>query len=248
VSRFDALVRHNLVLIAQEPGPMISRITMPIVIILVLRPLYASALGGRVAGTTQAVTGMLVMFSLLGMSVVGTAVLSERILHTFDRLRATPAGPATLLAGKGVPVLLMVLLQQAVILGMGVALLGLPVKDPTLLVVAVLGWAGMLVCVGTAVATLVRSQAELSAAIDIGSMLVTCLGGAFVPLSAMPAWARHLAPASPGYWAMRGLRGALAGQAGVTWSSVAVISAVALVAAALAMVRVARGWGRTQVA
>jgi ABC-2 type transport system permease protein len=244
LDRTAVLVRHNLTLVAREPGPMISRIVMPVAIVLVLRPLYTSALGGQAPGTTQAVVGMLVMFSLLGMSVVGNAVLSERTWHTLDRLRATPAGPAELLAGKAVPVLLLVLLQQAVVLGLGVGVLGLPVASYGLLAVAVGAWAVTLLCVGTALAMLVRSHAELSAATDIGSMAFTCLGGALVPLAAMPSWARAIAPASPGYWAMRGLRAALAGDWPATLTSATVLIGAACLAAIVAGLRLVRGWGR----
>ena len=70
---------------------MLSRLIMPLVMILLLRPLYLSALARRgvQAGTVQVVTGMLVMFSLLALSVVGTAILTERTWGTWDRLRAT---------------------------------------------------------------------------------------------------------------------------------------------------------------
>jgi ABC-2 type transport system permease protein len=244
LDRIAVLVRHNLALVASEPGPMISRIVMPVAIVLVLRPLYTSALGGQARGTSQAVVGMLVMFSLLGMSVVGNAVLSERTWHTLDRLRATPAGPVELLAGKAVPVLLLVIVQQAVVLSLGVFALDLRVASYGLLALAVGAWAVTLLCTGAAIAMLVRSHAELSAVTDIGSMVFTCLGGALVPLAAMPGWARAVAPASPGYWAMRDLRAALAGDAHTTFTSTGVLVAVAAVAAAVAGLRLVRGWGR----
>ncbi len=246
LDRIAVLVRHNLALVAREPGPMISRIVMPVAIVLVLRPLYTSALGGQARGTSQAVVGMLVMFSLLGMSVVGNAVLSERTWHTLDRLRATPAGPVELLAGKAVPVLLLVVVQQAVVLALGVSALGLRVASYGLLALAVGAWAVTLLCTGAAIAMLVRSHAELSAVTDIGSMVFTCLGGALVPLAAMPGWARAVAPASPGYWAMRDLRAALAGDAHTTFTSTAVLVGVAAVAATVAWLRLVRGWGRSR--
>jgi ABC-2 type transport system permease protein len=245
LDRIAVLSRHNLTLVAREPGPMISRIVMPVAIVLVLRPLYTSALGGQARGTTQTVIGMLVMFSLLGMSVVGNAVLSERTWHTLDRLRATPAGPVELLTGKAVPVLLLVVLQQAVVLGLGVGALGLRVASYGLLALAVGAWAVALLCIGSAIAMLVRSHAELSAVMDIGSMVFTCVGGALVPLAAMPGWAQAIAPASPGYWAMRGLRAALAGDAHTTLTSTAVLAGVAALAGTVAGLRLVRGWGRS---
>jgi len=58
------LIRHSVVSLAREPGPVLSRIGMPLVLITALRPLYKAALGP--GGSAQAVTGMLVLFSMLG--------------------------------------------------------------------------------------------------------------------------------------------------------------------------------------
>ena len=40
----------------------------------------------------------------------------------------------------------------------------------------------------------------------LGATFFGMLGGAFVPLAMLPSWARAVAPATPQYWAMRGLR------------------------------------------
>ena len=240
------VMRHNFVLVGREPGPTISRIVMPVVILLVMRPLYVAALGGQARGTTQAVTGLLVMFSLLGMSVVGNAVLTERSWHTMDRLRASPARPLELLVGKALPILALVLAQQAVVLGLGISVLGLTVASYGLLALAVATWATTLLCLGSALAVVVRSHGELAAGTDIGSLVCTSLGGALVPLSAMPGWARTAAPISPGYWATRCLQAAVGGDVRGTLVSAGVLTAVATLAAGVAAVRLARGWGRSR--
>jgi ABC-2 type transport system permease protein len=244
--RTRALVRHNATLMLREPGPLLSRLLMPLVAVLVFEPLYRAALaGGRAAGVAQAVIGMLLLFSLLALSIVGTSILTERSWHTFDRLRATPVRPAELLVGKAIPVLGMLLAQQVLVLGFGVVVLGMRVADVGLLAVAVAAWALTLLCVGTALGTVLRSQAEFSAVQDIGSFVATSLGGALVPLAALPGWARHLAPASPAYWAMSALHGAVAGTTGQVWRAVGVLLAIALVAAAVAAWRLGRGWQRS---
>jgi ABC-2 type transport system permease protein len=244
--RTRALVRHNAVLMLREPGPLLSRLLMPLVAVVVFEPLYqAATAGGRAAGVGQAVTGMLVLFSLLALSIVGTSILTERSWHTWDRLRATPLRPAELLAGKAIPVLGMLLAQQVLVLGFGVVVLGMRVADVRLLALAVAVWSVTLLCVGTALGTLLRSQAEFSAVQDIGSFVSTSLGGALVPLAAMPGWARHLAPASPAYWAMSALRGAVAGESAQVLRAVVVLLAIAVAAAVLAGWRLSRGWGRS---
>jgi ABC-2 type transport system permease protein len=244
--RTGALVRHNTLLMLREPGPLLSRLLMPLVAIVVFEPLYRAAMaGGRASGDSQAVIGMLVLFSLLALSIVGTAILTERSWHTWDRLRATSLRPVELLVGKAAPVLVMLMVQQVVILGFGMTVLGVRVADLSLLAAAVVVWSVTLLCVGTALGTMLRSQAAFSAVQDIGGFASTSLGGALVPLAALPGWARHLAPASPAYWAMSALRGALDGATGQVWRALLVLLAIAAVAAVLAAWRLGRGWTRS---
>jgi ABC-2 type transport system permease protein len=134
-----ALVRHNTTLLLREPGPLLSRMVLPLAFLVTLRPLYTAA-QDQSAGTTQAVLAALVTFSSLAMSIVGASVLNERVWHTWNRLRAAALRPAEILAGQGIPVLGALLAQQAVILGFGVLVCHLRVEDPALLVVALLAW------------------------------------------------------------------------------------------------------------
>jgi ABC-2 type transport system permease protein len=245
--RLAALSRHNAALMLREPGPVLSRLIMPLVMIVLLRPLYLSALARRgvQAGTVQVVTGMLVMFSLLALSVVGTAILTERTWRTWDRLRATPARSSELLTTKALPGFGMLAVQQAEVLLFGVVAFGLRIADPILLAAAVLSWALALLGIGTALGATLRSQSELNMAYDIGGVVLSALGGALVPLSVLPRWAQAAAPVSPGYWAMSAFRAAAAGQAGPALRAMAVLVAVAVVTAALGAWRITRGWGRS---
>lgn len=243
-SRTFPLVRHNLTLFGREPGPLIGRILQPVLLLLVLNPLYVAALGDQSRGTTQVVVGFLVLFSLLGMSIIGNAILTERRWQTFDRIRATPAHAAELIAGKAIPILLFVLLQQAVLLGLGIVVLGLPVASFGLLCVAVGVWVLTVLAIGTAVAMCVRSFAELSAVIDIGAFICTAVGGALVPLTAMPGWAQAMAPLSPAYWAMDGLSAALSGNSSRLLLASAVLLGLAAACAVIAGHRLTHGWGR----
>jgi ABC-2 type transport system permease protein len=92
---------------------------------------------------------------------------------------------------------------------------------------------------------LARSLSELSAAYDIGAMIGSSLGGALVPLTAMPHWVRVIAPASPGYWAVTALRAALHDNVSRTLLACAVLAGFAGAAGLVAMSRVSRGGGRS---
>lgn len=246
--RLTALIRHNLTLMAREPGPVISRLIQPLVLMLLMHPLYAAALAadGPQAGTIQVVTGMLVMFSLLALSVVGTAIMTERSWRTWDRLRATSARAPELLAAKAIPALALLVVLQAEGIGFGVVAFGLRVPAPGLLALAVAAWALALLGIGMLLGAVLRSQGELNVAYDIGGLLFSAMGGALIPPSELPGWARSIAPASPGYWAMGALRAALHGQAAATLRDSAVLAALAVAACGLAAWRMSRSMPRSR--
>ena len=238
--RTSAIIRHNTILLLREPGPLVSRLIMPLVFLAVLHPLYQVAQGPS-AGIGQAVIATLVTFSLLALSIVGGSILVERVWHTWERIRATGLRPAELLVGKAVPAMAALLAQQALIIGFGVAVLGLRVTGPLLLAVAAGAWTLALLSMGAAIGVLARSLAEMSVIYDIGAMILSSLGGALVPLSAMPGWVRHVAPASPGYWAVSALQTALRGDDAGTIRASAVLIGFALAFGVLAAVRAGRG-------
>jgi ABC-2 type transport system permease protein len=242
--RTRALIRHNAALLLREPGPLAGRMVLPLVFLVFMRPMYEAAFG-RTAGTAGAVVGVLVTFSLLALSIVGSSVLSERVGHTWDRLRATAARPAELLAGKGLPVLAAMLTQQAVVLAFGVLVLGLDVRSPALLALVCTAWTAALLGIGTALGVSARSFGELSAMYDIGGMMLSSLGGALVPLSTLPHWVSAVAPCSPGYWAVRAFHAALRGDAGATLPACGVLLGFACAASCLAAVRMTRSGARS---
>jgi ABC-2 type transport system permease protein len=243
--RTAAIIRHNTLLLLREPGPLASRLIMPLVFLALLHPLYQAA-QGQGAGTGQAVIATLVTFSLLALSIVGGSILTERVSHTWERIRATAAHPAELLAGKAVPVLAALLAQQALIIGYGVLVLRLTTAGLPLLAVTMLSWTMALLGMGAAVGVLARSISELSVIYDIGGLVLSSLGGALVPLSAMPGWMRHVAPVSPGYWAVSALRAALGNDGAGTLRACAALGGFALAFGVLAAARVGRGAVRSE--
>jgi len=127
----------------------------------------------------------------------------------------------------------------------GTAVLGLTVAALPLLLLALLAWTLTLLGLGAMLGVLARSLAELSAAYDIGAMLLSSLGGALVPLAVLPGWVRQVAPASPGYWAVSALDAAFRGDAGRTLAASAVLAAFAVAAGLVTTLRASRGWGRS---
>src|SRR3984957_18948552 len=214
--RVRAEVRHQCLLIARDPGPMIGYAVMGLLLISVLRPLYASVdtdlQKSPATGIDQAAAGMAVMFSLFALKVGAAHLLNERTWHTWDRLRSSPAGFGEILVGKSLPILVAIAAQQALLFGFAAAVFGLhPRAGWWALAVSALGWSACVLFLGIGASTLAGSPAQLSAAGDVFALLTTVLGGALVPVALLPGWVRSVAPASPGYWALDAYRSALAG-------------------------------------
>jgi len=113
---------------------------------------------------------------------------------------------------------------------------------------AVGAWVLMLLALGLALATVLRSVAELAAVQDVGGLVLTGLGGALVPLSLLAGWVRHVAPVSPGYWGVRGITAALTADSAGVWRSVAVLFTVAAAGFVISVRRVRSGWSRKDLA
>jgi ABC-2 type transport system permease protein len=205
--RIAALATHESLLLARAPGPLIGYTVMPLLLMTVLQPTLerlsrVSPL--EVSGTAHAAAGMAVMFALFALKLVGADLLQERTWHTWDRLRASPALTSDVVIGKALPMLGVLLLHQAIILGFAAVMFGLRPTAPWWAVALVAtAWSICILVLGAAAATLVRTPAQLSAAGDIAAIVTSILGGAMVPIAVLPAWLRAIAPLSPGYWAMR---------------------------------------------
>ena len=143
--------------------------------------------------------------------------------------------------------MLTLLLQQAVLLTFGLLVVGLPVpRTLGWLALAVVIWGLTLLSIGSALATLVRSRAELAVVSDLGAMLVSAIGGALIPVAIMPGWAQSIAPISPGYWAISLLRAAIDGDPAGMLRPTLVLLGIAVLATTVAIYRLARGWGRSR--
>jgi ABC-2 type transport system permease protein len=212
-SRFAAQVRHEVVLIARDPGPLIGYTLMPLLLIVVLKPMLGALGGaGRLGGAALAASAMAVMFALFALKTVGALLLDERTWHTWERLRSSPAPFGEILAAKALPLFGAVVVQQAILFTFAAAVYGVaPRLGWAPLALVVVAWSACILTLGTAAATLARSPAQLSAAGDLLALATTILAGALVPSQLLVGWLRAAGPISPGYWALRAYRGALDG-------------------------------------
>jgi ABC-2 type transport system permease protein len=159
--------------------------------------------------------GMCVQYLLFWGLDSGLLLLRERRQGIWRRLRVAPVPLATLLGGKALATALVALAQVAVTFAAGFLLFGVTVTgSPAGFVVLALAAALLSAATGLLVAALGGSEGRARSVAILAILLLSLLGGLWLPSFLLPAWVQRLALALPTTWAVRGLEG-------VTWQGMA---------------------------
>ncbi|MBO4206723.1 ABC transporter permease [Micromonospora echinofusca] len=219
------LVGHEWRLQRRDLVPQLILTVMPLVLMAFLLPTYRSAMAvagsapgpGPLSGAEQAVPGLSVMFSMFLVSHVGMVFFRDHGWNTWNRHRATAVPVALLVLSKAVVPLGLLVAQFTVLLTAGRVLFGLEVRGSLgALALVVLAFALCLVALGVLGFAACRTVVQMTSAANVLALVMAGLGGALVPRDLLPGWAAPLAPATPSYWAVRGLQEVISGGAGLT--------------------------------
>lgn len=160
--------------------------------------------------TSIALPGALVL-GVFWTGALAAALLAARERETgaHRRLAAAPRARFAPLLSKSLVALLAALAPAAVVLALGILLLGAQVEDPLMTLVALALAALAAAALGALAAAIARSTggAALLAVLALVPMLL--LGGLFYPLAYMPEGARMVASVLPVTLATEALRGAM---------------------------------------
>lgn len=206
-----AVLRHEFRVMLTDPSTAIFVVLVPLLLVALTKDLFANQLtedGFTSAnGSEFAVPGMAVAFASFSVGYAGFTFFRDHGWGTWDRLRATPASSVDLLIGKILPTVTLTVVQLALLFLLGRPLFGLHVSGSILaLTLLVVVLALCLSAFGMLVTALSRTMNQLNAIGSVGGMSMAMLGGAWVPITAMPGWAQAIAPIIPTYWAMEGFR------------------------------------------
>jgi ABC-2 type transport system permease protein len=246
-----AIARNDLAIIAAEPAVYSVLVVMPVIVILFLAPVLGPALQQQgYAGLPPvevASPGLAVMFDFFVVTLVGYSILDERRWNTWPRLRISSLSPLTILLAKGVVPLGTSLWQQITLFTVGVLWFHLSLGAAAASLVTIsLPLAACVVSLGMAIASFARTARQVSVFGNVSTLLLGGLGGALTPVALLPVWVRSVAPATPGFWAIRGLHALLLDRRAVTSGllSSVVLFGFAAVFLSIAAFRTARSEGR----
>lgn len=228
--RLGVIVAHELRLAWRDPSSILVLLVFPIITTAFLKPAFRPALveSGftHANGAEQVVPGQAVMSAFFIVSLVTFSFFAEHGWATWDRLRASRATSFEIVAGKSLPRVAIGIAQLGLLLGAGVLVFGLHIRGSAVaLAPLIVAFSLCLVLLGVCVTAVCRTAQQANAFAYLGMVLFGAIGGAFVPFSVLPAWARAVAPVTPTYWAMRGMRSVILGGQG--------LGGIALPAAAL---------------
>jgi ABC-2 type transport system permease protein len=151
-----------------------------------------------------------VLWGLIGCAMsFGLSLVSERTRGTFLRLAMSPLSRTQILAGKALACFVAMLVVQALLYAIGVALFGIrPSSWPMLALgslCASLGFCGFMMLV----ATLGQTEQAASGTAWAILMPLSLVGGGMVPQFVMPPWMAAVGTISPVKWAIRAIEGGL---------------------------------------
>lgn len=206
-----AIARQSVRLFRAEWASLLTLLVMPLILMTIFLPVARDALRDAgfhgATGAEQVVPGLTVGFGLFLLGFVAFGFLNERTWRTGERVRATAARPMDVVLGKLLPAFGLAVAYQFALFGIGAIAFGLRARgNPFALVLVVPAFAAAIVAIGIFVATVATRPQQVNATSNICGLGLSALGGAYVPLALLPIWMQRIAPITPTYWAVKGLR------------------------------------------
>jgi ABC-2 type transport system permease protein len=203
-----AIIRHEFRVMLSDPSTLVFIIFMPLLMVALMQNLFEAVLDSQgftnANGSEFAVPGMAVGFAAFGVSFAGFTFFRDHGWGTWDRLRATPASSVDLIVGKVVPSIVVTITQLGLLFLLSGVLFGFRISGSIAGIALTIVVLALSLCAfGMAVTAVSRTSQQLNAIGSVGAFAMAMLGGAWVPVAAMPGWAQAIAPFMPTYWAMR---------------------------------------------
>jgi ABC-2 type transport system permease protein len=159
------------------------------------------------AGFSQAVPGVLVMFTLLVLFTSGgVSIAVERRQGILRRLASSPMSRGAVVLGKWGARFSLALIQILFAMATGTVLFKVQWGEHLGAIILLLSaYASLAALLGLLLGNFGRSDGQVVGIGVIASNVMAALGGCWWPIEIVPRWAQHLALLFPTGWAMDGL-------------------------------------------
>jgi ABC-2 type transport system permease protein len=144
-----------------------------------------------------------VMFAFFLVPVMGRSFIAERELGTLKRLRIAPIGAVDLVLGKTIPFLVISVAQSAALFLFGRLLFGMSWGSQPWLLVAIVTCTSLSATgMGLLIATLVRTDSQVSAYANFLVITMAGISGCFMPRDWLPEIMQTVSLATPHAWSL----------------------------------------------
>jgi ABC-2 type transport system permease protein len=202
----------------------------PILYLVLFTPLLDKLSTGRGLGSTSVLDvflpGILALLAFASGSASGFSTIFELQTGVIERFRVTPASRFAILMGPILSGLVMMLVFDSVVVGVG-TLFGFDIHAAGLVVLGVLLalLMVMMAAFSIAMALLTKDISSFAAVINGINLPVLLLAGVLLPISLGPLWMRVLAHFNPLYYLVEASRSLAVGSFGTAavWQAFAVL-------------------------
>ncbi len=144
-----------------------------------------------------------VLFVFFLVNIMARSFIAERDLGTLRRLRMAPLRRVTVLVGKTIPFFLLSLVQTALLFLFGRLLFGMSWGyHPWLLVPVIVCTSLAATALGLMVATLIRTDSQVSAYANSLVIILAGISGCFLPREWLPDLMQQISLGTPHAWAL----------------------------------------------
>ncbi len=151
----------------------------------------------------EIVPGYTVMFVFFLVNIMGHSFLHERQLGTMRRLRIAPISGWSILVGKTVPFLIISIIQSSLLFIAGKFLFGMSWGEmPWMLIPVIIATSCSATGLGLLIATIVDSDAQVSAYSTTTVIIFAGISGCFMPRQFLPDLMLQISLATPHAWAL----------------------------------------------
>jgi ABC-2 type transport system permease protein len=229
------IFQYEVVLLVRNPVNIAITLIQPITYLLLFTPFLKSVM--NVSTYSQAfqiyVPSLFVAMGLFNGMFSGFTLLAAMRQGVVTRHRVTPVSRVSLLLGRVLMHVLMIVFQALVVTVVAIVF-GLRVQPGNLLFALVLLSLMMVlsVSIGYDLALLLPNENILGTLVNSLANPLSLLAGVLIPLSVAPLWVRDVADWNPFAWGTNGMRAILTGHMGtdVVWQASLIMGVVALVA------------------
>ena len=168
-------------------------------------------------GFNQSSPGMLVMFTLFGLTTTATVLVLERKAFTLQRMLTTSMNRAAIIAGHLLAMFAIVFFQEALLVIFAQLFLGVNYfREPVATLLVMLTFGACIAAFGLFLSATAKTEEQATMFALLAMFVFAALGGAWFPLDVTGQTFYTIGHLTPGAWAMDGFQNIVVRGLGLT--------------------------------